>query len=104
MAPTRNFRATTNARIQRDPAFRKALLSEAVNAYLGGEPEVGKAVLRDIIASTIGFEDLAAALGKSNRSLLQMLGPSGNPNTASFFAILHVLQERVGVKLKVRAA
>jgi len=34
----------------------------------------------------------------------QMLGPSGNPNTASFFAILRVLQARVGVKRRVRAA
>jgi hypothetical protein len=33
-----------------------------------------------------------------------MLGPRGNPNTVNFFAILQVLQKRVGVKLTVKAA
>jgi hypothetical protein len=33
-----------------------------------------------------------------------MLGPSGNPNTANFFAILQVLQKKTGVKLTVKAA
>ena len=100
----RNFRQTTNARAQRDPMFRKALLTEAVNAYFGGDEATGKAILRDIIATSIGFDQLAVAVQKPSRSLQQMLAPSGNPNTASFFAILRVLQEAVGVKLKVRAA
>jgi hypothetical protein len=100
----RNFRQTTNARIQRDPVFRKALLTEAVNAYLSGDEATGKAILKDIITTTIGFDELATAIRKPPRSLQQMLGPAGNPNTANFFAILRVLQERVGVKLRVRAA
>jgi hypothetical protein len=29
--------------------FRKALLTEAVNAYLGGDEATGKSVLRDVI-------------------------------------------------------
>ena len=104
MALTRSFRETVYARAQRDPAFRKALLTEAVNAYLGGEEAAGKALLRDVVHATIGFEPLAAALGKPGKSLHRMLGPRGNPNTANFFAILQVLQQKTGVKLKVRAA
>jgi hypothetical protein len=38
------------------------------------------------------------------RALHRMLGPRGNPNTVNFFAILQVLQKRVGVKLTVKAA
>lgn len=104
MALTRAFRETIYDRAQRDAAFRKALLTEAVNAYLGGDEATGKAVLRDVINATIGFEQLAAELRKPSKSLHRMLGPRGNPNTANFFAILQVLQKRVGVRLTVRAA
>jgi len=90
MPLTRDFRETTYARAQRDIAFRKALLTEAVNAYLSGEGTVGKTVLRDFINATIGFEKLGAL--------------AGIPSTANFFAILRVLQEQAGVQLKVRAA
>ena len=104
MALTREFRETTYARAQRDAAFRKALLTEAVNAYLGGDEATGKAVLRDVINATIGFEELAIAVRKPSKSLHRMLGPRGNPNTSNFFAILRVLQQKVGVKLRARAA
>ncbi len=104
MALTKAFRETVYERAQRDAGFRKALLTEAMNAYLGGDEATGKAVLRDVINATIGFEQLARELQKPSKSLHRMLGPSGNPNTANFFAILQVLQKRVGVKLIVKAA
>ncbi|MBN8734186.1 MAG: transcriptional regulator [Acidobacteria bacterium] len=104
MALTKEFRDTVYQRAQRDARFRKALLTEAMNAYLGGDESTGKAVLRDVINATVGFEQLGAELGKPSKSLHRMLGPSGNPSTANFFAILQVLQKRVGVKLTVKAA
>jgi DNA-binding phage protein len=104
MALTKAFRETVYERAQRDAGFRKALLTEAMNAYLGGDEVTGKAVLRDVINATIGFERLAEELQKPSKSLHRMLGPSGNPNTANFFAMLQVLQKRVGVKLTVKAA
>lgn len=104
MALSKAFRETVYDRAQRDAAFRKALLTEAVNAYLGGDEATGKAVLRDVVNATIGFEQLAAELGKPGKSLHRMLGPRGNPSTANFFAILQVLQKKTGVKLTVKAA
>ncbi len=104
MALTRAFRETVYVRAQRDRAFRNALLTEAVNAYLAGDDTTGKAVLRDVINATVGFERLAAELGKPGKSLHRMLGPRGNPSTANFFAILQVLQRRAGVRLTVKAA
>ena len=104
MALTREFRETVYNRAQKDSAFRKALLTEAVNAYLGGDEITGKTVLREVINATIGFEQLAADLQKPSKSLHRMLGPRGNPNTANFFAILRAVQKRVGVTLTVRAA
>jgi len=104
MPLTKSFRDTVYQRAQRDAGFRKALLTEALNAYLEGDIETGKAVLRDIINATVGFEPLAAELGKPGKSIHRMLGPAGNPSTANFFAILQVLQRHTKVKLIVKAA
>jgi len=104
MALTREFRESIRVRAERDPAFRKALFTEALNAYLTGEEATGKAVLKDLIDATIGFEELARLVDKPSKSLYRMLGPNGNPNAANFFAIVRALQKKVGVRLTVRAA
>ena len=61
MALTKEFKETVKARADRDPAFRQALLTEAAEQLLSGDLETGKAVLRDYINATIGFEALAKA-------------------------------------------
>ena len=104
MGLTKDFRQTTYARAQRDVAFRKALLTEAINAYLSDEEAIGKAILKDFINATIGFEKLATIVRIPSKSLHRMLSPNGNPSTANFFAVLRALQEEIGVQLKVRAA
>ena len=55
MALTRNFKATILARVQRDPRFRQAMFTEAINAYLAGDTRTGKAMLRDLVNATVGF-------------------------------------------------
>ncbi len=61
MALTRDFKETVKARADRDPAFREAVLMEAVEHLISGKVDVGKAVLRDYINATIGFARLAKA-------------------------------------------
>lgn len=104
MALTREFRETIKARTERDPVFRRALFTEALNAYFAGDEATGKAVLKDLIHATIGFEELARLVGKPSKSLHRMLGPNGSPKAANFFAIVRALQKKVGVRLTVRAA
>ena len=104
MALTREFRETIRARAERDAAFRKELLTEALNAYLEGDEAVGKAVHKDLIHATIGFEELARLVDKSSKSLYRMLGPNGSPKAANFFAIVCALQKKVGVRLTMKAA
>lgn len=103
MALTRDFRDTVVARVQRDPRFREALFTEAMNAYLGGDTAAGKAILRDLVNATIGFEELAAELNKPSKSLHRMLAPRGNPSTENFFGIVSALQKKARVKLRVTA-
>lgn len=104
MALTREFRSTVTARADRDPRFREALFfMEALNAYFAGDTTMGKAVLRDLVNATIGFEELALRLKKPSKSLHRMLGPSGNPSTDNFFNILNALQKKARVRLRVTA-
>lgn len=99
----RSFNATVRARALRDPAFRAALLTEGVEALLAGEVETGKAVLRDYINATIGFDRLATATGTPPKSLMRMFGPHGNPNARNLFSVIGHLQKASGISLHVRA-
>ncbi len=100
---TRDFKETIKARVQRDPAFRRELLREGIEAMLAGDVETGKAVLRDYINATVGFSKLAAATHRSPKSLMRMLGPSGNPQARNLFEIVAYLRKKEGVRFEVRA-
>jgi hypothetical protein len=54
MALTRDFRETVQADAKRDPAFRRGLLSDALESLLSGEVTLGKELLRDYINATVG--------------------------------------------------
>jgi DNA-binding phage protein len=102
MPLTRDFRETVRARVQQDPGFRTALLEETANAFLSGDVETGKAVLRDYIHATVGFEALGRKTAKSPKSLMRMLGPDGNPQASNLFAIFRFLQAKEKIRLDVR--
>lgn len=104
MALTREFKQTVQARAAKDATFREALLVEAVEAFLSGEVDTGKAMLRDYINATVGFEKLGVATKTSPKSLMRMFGPRGNPQARNLFAVLRQLQKRTGVKFEIRAA
>jgi DNA-binding phage protein len=101
MALTKNFRETIRARARRDPAFRKALLREAVECMLAGDIRTGKLVLRNYINATEGFGKLGRATRKSPKSLMRMLSPKGNPKAENMFSILGRLQRNEGVRFKL---
>ena len=103
MALTRSFKETVQVRAARDEAFRQALFQEAVQVLLEGDIASGRSILRDYINATIGFEALAEATQTPAKSLMRMFGPKGNPTAANLFAVIHVLQDRTGVHLEVRA-
>jgi DNA-binding phage protein len=101
MALTRNFRETVQARVQSDPAFRRGLLSEAVESLLGGELELGKELLRDYINATLGFPTLAARTKLHVKTVHQMFGPKGNPTAKNLLEIVAYLQQSEGVRFKI---
>ena len=104
MALTRSFKETIKARAAIDPAFRQALLSEGLNALIDGDLGAGKAILRDYINATIGFDALAEAVGTPPKSLMRMFSAKGNPSASNLFAVIGALRRETGATLEVRAA
>jgi DNA-binding phage protein len=104
MALTRGFKTTVRARVQRDPAFPKELLREGVESFLSGDVETGKSVLRDYVNAPLGFSELAEITHHSPKSLMRMLGPSGNPHARNLFEIVSCLRERAGVHFELKTS
>lgn len=101
MALTRDFKETIRARVQEDPTFREELLKEGIECFLTGDLDTGKAILLDYINATIGFEELSDLTEKPVKSLMRMLGPSGNPHARNLFEIIGLLQKKEGVQIQV---
>ena len=102
MALTRDFRETIRDRAQREPKFRKALLSEAIELMLSGDEKTGRAILRNYINATVGFRQLEEATSIPANSLMRMFGPNGNPSAKNLFGVLAHLQAREGVNFELR--
>ena len=84
-----------------DPAFGEALLREGIDTMLAGDVDTGKAILRDYIKATVGFEKLGEATGTQPKSLIRMFGPHGNPQARNLFGIISYLQKQAGVAFYV---
>ena len=104
MALTRDFKETIRARAARDSKFRKELLREGVDCLLVGDIATAKTILRDYINATVGFTELAAATNIPSKSLMRMLGPSGNPRADNLFVVVSFLQRHEGVRFRLKAA
>lgn len=78
------------------------MFTEAVNELLAGDLSAGKALLRDYINATIGFEQLSIEIERSPKSVQRMLGPSGNPTASNLMTILKALQKHEEVRMTVR--
>lgn len=101
MPLTHDFKETIRARAQTDPEFRQSLLREAVESILNGDLPTGKAVLRDYVNATVGFNDLEKQTHIPAKSLMRMLGPKGSPSAAHLSSILTALQKTEGVHFEL---
>ncbi len=101
MPLTRDFKESVQARIERDPKFRKELFKEAIQCLLAGDVETGKSILRDYINATIGFDELSSLTRKPSKSLMRMLGPSGNPQARNLFEVIGHLQKAEGLRFEL---
>jgi hypothetical protein len=96
-----NFGELVQRHVSADPAFGEMLLCEGIDTMLTGDVDTGKAILRDYIRATIGFEKLGEATGTQPKSLIRMFGPRGNPQAKKLFSVLGYLQRQAGLQLHV---
>ncbi len=104
MALTKSFKDLVQNRVARDPDFAAALLREGIDTMLTGDVDTGKAILRDYIKATVGFEKLGEATDTPPKSLIRMFGPRGNPQARNLFGVIGYLQRQAGVEFHVAIA
>jgi len=102
MALTRDFRETIRDRAQREPKFRQGLLREGLELIYNGDFVTGRAILRNYINATIGFQELARKTKIPSPSLQRMFGPRGNPRAENLFGVIVHLREQEGVDIELR--
>ena len=101
MPLTKDFKDTIKARAARDPEFQAGLFREAIEALFSDELETGKALLRDYVNATVGFETLAEDMHKDPKSLMRMLSAKGNPRADNLLAMVARLKQREGVSFSM---
>ena len=99
---SRDFKQTVVQRVQRDPAFAKAMLDEAATLFLNGEPEPARLILRDFVNATVGFETLANKTKKPSKSLHRMLSSAGNPSMDNLATIFGAVRKSLKVDMRVK--
>lgn len=102
MVLSREFKETVKERAARDPAFAKAMLDEAATAFLNGEAQLARLILRDLVNASIGFEELATETRRPSKSLHRMLSETGNPSMDNLAAIFGAFRKRLGVSFETR--
>jgi DNA-binding phage protein len=68
---------------------------------LTGDVDTGKAILRDYIKATVGFEKLGEATDTPAKSLIRMFSARGNPQARNLFGVVGYLQKQAGIELHV---
>lgn len=73
MTLTRKFKETVQLRTKQDPQYRKELIIEATNAFLDGDLDTGKTLLRDYLINA------TEELSLDEKSIRRMVGPRETP-------------------------
>lgn len=100
MPLSRDFRETVMEEL-RSPEYRRAFLCEAAGALLRGDLETAKASLRTYINGTMGFTKAGKDLNRSDKGLMRMLGPTGNPQAKNLLRLVAYLQKTEGANWQV---
>jgi len=85
----RTFRKSVRARAVRDPLFRVSLLEAGLDALLAGDLPGFREGIRSYVNATLGFARLADRTGIPEKSLMRMLGPSGNRHARNLFEVIN---------------
>ena len=96
MDRTRPFAETVTRRLRDDPAFAPALLTEAIQALLDGEVDLGVLLLRQTVEGTIGFDRFSALAGIPRTEADAMLQTGTRVEARTLLPALARLREELG--------
>jgi hypothetical protein len=82
--------------------LRRGAAARGIDTLSIGDMDTGKAILRDYVKATVGFEKLREAVGTQPKSLIRMFGPRGNSQARNLFGVIGYLQKQAGVEFRVR--
>jgi len=100
MPLTTTFQGNIRARAPARSEIPSSALREPSSASSIGDLATGKAVLRDYVNATAGFQDLEKRTQIPAKSLMRMLGPKGSPSRRESLQHPHrVYKETEGVQL-----
>ena len=102
MPLTRSFDETVKEWAQSDSEYRKTMLPDTIGLLLGGEIGVGKILLRQTIYATIGYEKLAALMGKTPDDIKRMCHPDYDTSVNDLFEIIKHVQQHEGIRLEAK--
>jgi hypothetical protein len=72
-----------------------------MQSLLAGDLDTEKAILRDYINATIGFEELSRVTNRPTKSLMRMFSPDGNPQARNLFEVIGHLQRAEGLQFEL---
>jgi len=101
MPLTRRFIDTVQDRAKHDPAFKAALLEEALQALFEGDLEGARELLRDCINATAGFQIVSDRAGLPIKSVMRMVGPNGNPTLENFVSLVRAIQQETNLEARI---
>ena len=89
-------------RAQWDPIFRATMLPDAIDLLLSDDVRVGKIALHSCIYATIGYDKLAALMGKTPDDIKRMCHPDYDTSVNDLFEIIKHVQKHEGIRLEVK--
>lgn len=102
MGRTQAVKETILQRAKANPKFRAALIGEALESIAENDVQTAKALIRDYVLASIGFEALAKDMGKKPESIKRMLSAKGNPTINNMAAVISSLTQHEGIELHVQ--
>ena len=88
-------------RFKDDRSFGALVLLEGVRALLNDDVDLTRGLLRRMVDTTLGFEQLAQITEGHPKSLVRMLGPNGNPSAKHLVAVIARLADAHRVRFRV---
>jgi DNA-binding phage protein len=86
---------------KQDLEFRPELIVWATNAFLDGDIDTGKRLIRNYLNATEAISSIAEELEQNEKSIRRMIGPRGNPTLRNFANLLNVCKRRESLELRV---